>query len=140
MPVSVLFLRFPFTWFLEKETGKELAHQKRTRNLRTGTFSYAEIIMNIEKLLSLSEKDVSGISNPLLRAMWYDLNGNWDRAHTITQEIEGKTAARVHAYLHRKEGDQWNAEYWYRRAGVKPFTGGLDEEAEEILKELRVDT
>jgi len=23
----------------------------------------------------------------------------------------------VHAYLHRKEGVEWNAEYWYSRAG-----------------------
>jgi hypothetical protein len=23
----------------------------------------------------------------------------------------------VHAYLHRKEGEQWNADYWYRLAG-----------------------
>lgn len=23
----------------------------------------------------------------------------------------------VHAYLHRKEGVEWNAEYWYGRAG-----------------------
>jgi hypothetical protein len=23
----------------------------------------------------------------------------------------------VHAYLHRKEGEEWNADYWYRRAG-----------------------
>ena len=27
------------------------------------------------------------------------------------------TAAWVHAYLHRKEGDLSNAGYWYRRAG-----------------------
>jgi hypothetical protein len=23
---------------------------------------------------------------------------------------------RVHGYLHRKEGDNWNADYWYKRA------------------------
>lgn len=93
--------------------------------------------MTIQALKTLQEGE---IPDPLLRAMWHDLQGNWDRAHSIAQELESRAAARVHAYLHRKEGDQWNAEYWYRRAGVQPFSGTLEEEAEEILKELRVDT
>jgi hypothetical protein len=34
----------------------------------------------------------------------------------------------VHAYLHRKEGDESNAAYWYRRAGKPIARGSLDEE------------
>lgn len=44
-------------------------------------------------------------------------------------------AAAVHAYLHRKEGDIWNANYWYRTAGRKPFAGSLEEEWQALVDE-----
>ncbi|HEX3435944.1 MAG TPA: cupin domain-containing protein [Pseudacidobacterium sp.] len=53
----------------------------------------------------------------LLQSLWWDAKGDWTRAHEIAQEIESPEAAWVHAYLHRKEGDLWNAGYWYHRAG-----------------------
>jgi len=53
----------------------------------------------------------------LLRALWYDATGDWTRAHQIVQAQDGKTAAAIHAYLHRKEGDLGNADYWYERSG-----------------------
>jgi hypothetical protein len=65
---------------------------------------------------------------PLLRALWLTGHGHWDRAHSIAQEIETADAAWVHAYLHRKEGDTFNAGYWYRRAGRAAFTGSLHAE------------
>ena len=37
----------------------------------------------------------------------------------MVQDLTSKEAAWVHAYLHRKEGDQMNAAYWYDRAGKK---------------------
>ncbi len=53
-----------------------------------------------------------------LQALWWDAQGNWERAHTCAQVNEtDSSAAWVHAYLHRKEGDLANAGYWYRRAG-----------------------
>lgn len=56
--------------------------------------------------------------------------------HKITQDINGKDAAWVHAYLHRKEGDSGNASYWYSRAGKSFSNKTLDEEWEEIVKAL----
>ncbi|RRB06772.1 hypothetical protein [Larkinella rosea] len=67
--------------------------------------------------------------HPVVEALWYDANGNWERAHNIAQSREGtRDYDRLHAYLHRKEGDEWNAGYWYRRAGATVFSGTLDEE------------
>ena len=43
--------------------------------------------------------------------------GDWEKAHRIVQGIESETAARFHGILHMIEGDESNAEYWYRRAG-----------------------
>jgi hypothetical protein len=51
-----------------------------------------------------------------LAGLWWDAKGNWARAHESAQQDEGPHRAWVHAYLHRKEGDNANAEYWYRRA------------------------
>ena len=57
---------------------------------------------------------------PCQKALYCEKHGDWDQAHRIVQEIDSADAAWVHAYLHRKEGDQWNANYWYNRAG-RPF-------------------
>lgn len=54
--------------------------------------------------------------------------GDWDGAHAIVQDEGGEDAAWLHAHLHRVEGDEGNAAYWYRRAGRAPFVGTLDEE------------
>jgi hypothetical protein len=51
-----------------------------------------------------------------LAGLWWDAKGDWKQAHERAQEDEGPAAYWVHAYLHRKEGDQDNAAYWYRRA------------------------
>ncbi len=63
-------------------------------------------------------------------ALQAEKNGNWDEAHRIVQDIHTSEAAWIHAYLHRKEGDQWNADYWYRRAQKPSFKGTLEEEWE----------
>lgn len=66
--------------------------------------------------------------NPPLRALWLDAKGNWVGAHAVAQDIDGAEGARIHAYLHRKEGDADNARYWYRQAGRTPVTGSLSDE------------
>ncbi|WP_225587092.1 hypothetical protein [Algoriphagus sp. Y33] len=71
--------------------------------------------------------------NPMLKALWYDGNGNWVKAHDQVDSLEGKEAARIHAYLHRKEGDLWNADYWYRRSGESRPELSLEEEWRELL-------
>ena len=48
-----------------------------------------------------------------LAGLWWDAKGDWTRAHESAQQDEGPEGSWVHAYLHRKEGDQGNAAYWY---------------------------
>jgi hypothetical protein len=71
-----------------------------------------------------------------LTALWWDARGDWNRAHNAVDSEESTEAARVHAYLHRKEGNTPNAAYWYRHAGVPIFSGPLAEEAQALLREL----
>jgi hypothetical protein len=67
-------------------------------------------------------------------ALWWDAKGDWDKAHDHAQERDDAAGMRVHAYLHRKEGDQSNAAYWYRRCAAAPSVLTLDEEWEELAR------
>ncbi|MEQ9288298.1 MAG: hypothetical protein RIG77_15380 [Cyclobacteriaceae bacterium] len=62
------------------------------------------------------------------QALKFESEGNWAKAHDLIQDLPSKEAAWIHAYLHRKEGDDSNAGYWYRRAGKDFFNKSLDEE------------
>ena len=67
----------------------------------------------------------------------------WDKAHAIVMGMRDKLAFRIHALLHRIEGDLANARYWYARAAV-PFrkSKSAASEIEEIaaLLKLRITT
>jgi hypothetical protein len=69
----------------------------------------------------------SGLT-PAVEALWWDAKGEWARAHDLVNELETPEAMAVHAYLHRKEGEEWNANYWYRRAGEQYRRTTLKEE------------
>jgi hypothetical protein len=71
-----------------------------------------------------------------LRALWHDARGDWQAAHAIAQDVDNDAGSWVHAYLHRKEGDQSNAAYWYRRAGKPLAAGSLEAEWEAIASAL----
>ncbi len=69
-----------------------------------------------------------------LEALWYDAKNDWKKAHDLIQDLPDKNAAWIHAYLHRKEGDTGNADYWYSKAGKKRPAIDLQKEWEEIVK------
>ena len=71
-----------------------------------------------------------------LVGLWWDAKGDWTRAHESAQQDEGMEGSWVHAYLHRKEGDQGNAAYWYGRAGKPVCREPLDAEWLGIAREL----
>ncbi len=68
-----------------------------------------------------------------LQAMWYQAKGDWEHAHRLAQANDDRNSAWVHAYLHRVEGDNANADYWYRCAGKPHSSAPLMEEWEEIV-------
>ena len=76
-----------------------------------------------------------GVS-PTLRALWLDGKGDWAGAHAVVDDLETTEAMRVHAYLHRKEGDISNARYWYTRAGIEPSLLPLEREWERLVRDL----
>lgn len=71
-----------------------------------------------------------------LEATWYDAKGDWNKAHELLQSQNDGDGAWVHAYLHRKEGDVSNANYWYLRAR-QPFPEAtIDDEWEALVASL----
>ena len=71
-----------------------------------------------------------------LQALWYEAKGDWDAAHQAAQAQHDEDGAWVHAYLHRVEGDEGNAGYWYRRAHKPHATSDLKREWREIAEAL----
>ena len=93
--------------------------------------------MDFEKFRkTLSSSEPPGNIPVYLVSLWYDAKGDWEKSHTIIQDINDPTAAWIHAYLHRKEGDIGNADYWYRRANKSRPALTLEEEWEAIVKAL----
>ena len=68
-----------------------------------------------------------------LKSLWYDGKGDWHQAHAEVDHLDGRASAWVHAYLHRKEGDIWNADYWYRKAQKTRPDISLDDEWEQLV-------
>lgn len=88
--------------------------------------------MTIAEFRAMRADELSGV----LLALWWDGQGDWDRAHEVAQEIPGTDGAWVHAYLHRKEGDLGNASYWYSQAGRPVASGDLADEWQAIVSEI----
>jgi hypothetical protein len=68
-----------------------------------------------------------------LKSLWYDGKGNWSQAHSLIDQLSDKSSAWVHAYLHRKEGDIWNADYWYNKAKQTRPEVSLEKEWEQLV-------
>ena len=69
-----------------------------------------------------------------LQSLWWIGKNNWGRAHDLIDSAPGSDNAWVHAHLHRIEGDEANAGYWYRRAGRPKPTYGLGKERDVLLQ------
>ena len=58
------------------------------------------------------------------------------KPHQIAQKDEGNYIYdRIHAYLHRKEGDIFNAKYWYTRIKTSFPSISLDQEWANLVEE-----
>jgi hypothetical protein len=82
-----------------------------------------------------AEKPPQGLGAPL-EALWWDARGEWDGAHGLVDSLETRDGMAVHAYLHRKEGADWNADYWYRRAGRTFHRPKLQDEWSALVEGL----
>jgi hypothetical protein len=91
-------------------------------------------LKTFEKSLADAEPP-QGVAGPLL-SLWHAGKDEWEKAHDLVQDDESAEAAWVHAHLHRVEGDEGNAGYWYRRAKKPHAKVGLKEEWAAIASAL----
>ena len=87
----------------------------------------------------MSKQDLASMIEAIdgLAAAGFTMGTEWDAVHNICQAHEGDPPFDWgHALCHRVEGDDWNADYWYRRAGKRRSPGTLTEEWVEMRGEL----
>jgi hypothetical protein len=71
----------------------------------------------IRKLLSASDSDLTNRAHAgCLRSLLLLQAGEFERSHSIVQQMTGSEAAYIHGMIHRAEGDYSNAKYWFRQA------------------------
>jgi TolA-binding protein len=67
------------------------------------------------------------------KALWHAGKGEWEKAHDLIQDGNDQASARIHAFLHRQEGDIANARYWYSKAATSMPDASLDKEWEDLV-------
>lgn len=85
---------------------------------------------------SLKEEEPPAAISAPLAALWWDAREDWVRAHGLVDELETQDGMAVHAYLHRKEGAEGNANYWYERAGRTYRRDELRDEWQALVEAL----
>ena len=93
--------------------------------------------MNLETFKASTVADTPpAATSSALQALWYDAKGQWVKAHELAQQEPDPIGAWVHAYLHRVEGDENNADNWCKRADKPHCKGELSVEWGEISSAL----
>lgn len=89
-----------------------------------------------EFILTIENDELPPSLPAYIQALWYDAKEDWHTAHSLIDSLDDKNSCWVHAYLHRKEGDINNADYWYRRAHKQRPSESLAEEWKNISLQL----
>ena len=104
-------------------------------------FSHFAVLILVSVTLEQFRESLAGDAPSLeldraLAGLWWDAKGDWDKLTNPRSKMKRPRGSWVHAYLHRKEGDESNAGYWYRRSGRSPSRATLQEEWTEIVNAL----
>lgn len=90
-------------------------------------------VLNTQLDLLFREAKFPPQQQQLIRSLvllWHD---HLDAAHTIAQGIENPDGSFVHAIMHRREPDYFNAKYWWRRVGSHRAFPEIARRVEELL-------
>lgn len=99
--------------------------------VRVEVLSEPELNAKLAPLLRAAK--LSAVRQELVRSLlllWHD---HLDASHTISQGIENADGSFVHAIMHRREPDYWNAKYWWRRVGAHPAFPEIARRVGELL-------
>ncbi len=91
-------------------------------------------IMNRPTGKLISQPDIS-LETVAVRAGLLQFHDELDASHQCSQSMEGEQLAdHWHGIMHRREPDDSNAKYWYRRVGKSSIFKILSKHAEAVLK------
>ena len=79
---------------------------------------------SLEELFSphlIADRDAALACQAGIHLRFDDLDG----AHRISQDLATPEGSFWHGIVHRREGDYWNAKYWFRRVGPHPVFDDL---------------
>jgi hypothetical protein len=82
-----------------------------------------EVTLEIRLLELTREFNLSNPTAELLTATALLYHDNHDPAHNRVEDRGDRDACLIHALLHRREPDYWNAAYWFRRVSGHPIYG-----------------
>jgi hypothetical protein len=88
---------------------------------------------------SMASNDLVGLIEAFdrLAAGGFTTGAEWQAVHEICQRHEGEPPFDwAHALCHRIEGDERNADYWYRRAGKTRGSTAMADEWSAMRSEL----
>ncbi len=100
---------------------------------RAGVLSESPLNATLNSLFG--EAKLPPWQQELIRALlllWHD---HLDASHNISQGIENADGSFLHAIMHRREPDYWNAKYWWRRVGAHPAFPEITGRVGELLKQ-----
>ena len=88
---------------------------------RSGVLS--EVTLEIRLLELHREFKLPTPTAELLTATALLYHDHHDPAHNLVQDRGDRDGCLIHALLHRREPDYWNAAYWFRRVSGHPIYG-----------------
>lgn len=76
------------------------------------------------------------VKSTLKHSLALAASGDWQGAHALIDDLEHPIACWLHASLHREEGDDGNAGYWYSRARRAHSSESFTAERQHIAREV----
>jgi hypothetical protein len=101
--------------------------------IRPGVMAEPELSQRLDELFV--ESNLPATTRQLIRSLlllWHD---HLDASHNISQGIESADGSFLHAIMHRREPDYWNAKYWWRRVGAHPAFPKIANRVGEMLQQ-----
>lgn len=102
---------------------------------RTGIATASQIDGLVAQLPNLAEPQRELVC--ALALLWHD---HHEPSHAIVQDLETRDGSYIHAILHRREPDSFNAKYWFRRVGQHPCFEALAVHAAAILENRKLES
>ena len=88
--------------------------------------------MDFQEFKMICENKDQKFDDLILQSLYLIKQNEWEKSHNIAQDIYTNFGSIVHGLLHRIEGDDWNAKYWFSQGSYSGFHSTIDQEWDNI--------